>query len=81
MENKKAMTTYQMTTTACFTAVMCVLGPMSIPIGQVPITFTNLVIYLAVFLLGTKFGTLSYGIYLKESNGEAGTVNHVDLAV
>ena len=63
MENKKKMTTYQMTTTACFTAVMCVLGPMSIPIGQVPITFTNLVIYLAVFLLGTKFGTLSYGIY------------------
>lgn len=63
MESKKKMTTYQMTTTACFTAVMCVLGPMSIPIGQVPISFTNLVIYLAVFLLGTKFGTLSYGIY------------------
>lgn len=37
---------------------------MSIPIGAIPISFTNFVIYLTVYLLGTKLGTLSYLIYL-----------------
>jgi len=60
--NKK-LTTYQMAVCALMAAVMCILGPMSIPIGPVPISLTMLAIYLAVFLLGTKFGTLSYGIY------------------
>ncbi len=46
------------------TAVMCILGPMSIPIGEVPVTLTNLVIYLAVFLLGTRLGTISCIVYL-----------------
>lgn len=57
-------TTYQLCVTGLMAAVMCVLGPMSIPIGQVPISFTNLVIYLAVFLLGTRLGTVSYIVYL-----------------
>ena len=41
-----------------------VLGPMSIPIGAVPISFTNLVIYLTVYLLGAKKGCISYLIYM-----------------
>lgn len=55
---------YQLTTCALMAALMCVLGPMSIPIGPVPISFTNLVIYLAVYLLGTKGATISYIVYL-----------------
>ena len=49
---------------ALMTAVTCVLGPLSIPIGPVPISFTNLAIYLTVILLGLKMGTVSYLIYL-----------------
>lgn len=61
--NKK-ITTYQLSVTALMAAVMCILGPLSVPIGPVPISLTNLVIYLSVILLGTKFGTLSYLVYL-----------------
>ena len=63
MEGKK-LSIYQLCMMAMMAALMCILGPMSIPIGQVPITFTNLVIYLAVFLLGTKMGTISCLVYL-----------------
>lgn len=62
----KKLTTYQLTLTALMTAVTCILGPMSlvIPVSPVPISFTNLVIYLTVMILGTKLGTISYLIYL-----------------
>lgn len=50
--------------TAVMTAVTCVLAPMSIPIGPVPISFTNLAIYLSLYLLGWKMGTVSYLMYL-----------------
>lgn len=63
MEDKK-ITTYQMAVTALMAAVMCVLGPLSVPIGAVPISLSNLVISLSVWLLGAKFGTLSVAIYL-----------------
>lgn len=53
-----------MTMCAIMAALMCILGPMSIPIGAVPISFTNLVIYLAVYLLGAKMGCISYLIYM-----------------
>jgi len=60
----KKTTTYQLIVTALFAAIMCIAGPLSVPIGPVPISLTNLVIYVAVFLLGTKTGTLSFIIYL-----------------
>ncbi len=45
-------------------AVMCVLGPMSIPIGAVPVSFTNFVVCLAVCLLGWKWSCVSVAVYL-----------------
>ena len=56
--------TYLMTTAALMTAVTCVLAPMSIPIGPVPISFTNLAIYISLYLLGWKWGTVSYLVYV-----------------
>ena len=56
--------TYLMTTAALMTAVTCVLAPMSIPIGPVPITLTNLAIYISLYLLGWKWGTVSYLVYM-----------------
>ena len=47
-------------------AVTCIMGPLSIPLpfSPVPISLTNLAIYLTIYVLGMKKGTLSYIIYL-----------------
>lgn len=48
------------------TAVTCILAPLSIPMpfSPIPISFTNLVIYFSIYLLGGKLATVSYIIYL-----------------
>ena len=45
-------------------AVLCVVGPWTIPIGPVPISLVTLVISLAVYLLGAKLSTASVLVYL-----------------
>ena len=55
---------YQMVSIGVMTAILCILGPLSIPIGVVPIAFTNLAIYVTLYTLGMKKGTLSLIIYL-----------------
>ena len=42
-------TIQQIAMIAVMTAVTCVLAPLSIPIGPVPISLTNLVIYFSLF--------------------------------
>ncbi len=49
---------------ALMAAVMCILGPMSIPIGIIPVSLTPLAVFLSVYILGTKRGTISCLIYL-----------------
>ena len=63
---KPFFSTQKLTLTAVMTAGICVLGPFSIPLpfSPVPLTFTNLAIYISVFVLGMKSGTISYIIYL-----------------
>ena len=55
-----------LTLIALMAALTCILGPMSItlPFTPVPISFTNLVIYFAVMVIGMKRGTISYLVYL-----------------
>ena len=60
----RSIQTYAMVSTALMTAVTCILAPLSVPIGPVPISFTNLAIYLSLYLLDWKRGTLSYFLYL-----------------
>ena len=65
MEQKKTKTNVrEMALIAVMAAVTCVLGPLSVPIGVVPISFTNLAVYLAIYVLGCKRGTVSYIVYL-----------------
>lgn len=66
MENimKNKTTVYTLTTCALFAALMCIAGPLSVPIGPIPVSLTNLVIYLAIYLLATKGTTVSYIVYL-----------------
>jgi len=66
LPKKRNSTTLQLTLTGVMTAVICILGPLSIPLpfSPVPISFTNLAIYFTVFVLGMKLGTISYLVYL-----------------
>ena len=65
MEQKNVRTNIrEMSLIAVMAAVICVLGPLSVPIGVIPISFTNLAVYLAIYVLGCKPGTLSYVVYL-----------------
>lgn len=58
--------TFNLALIAVMTAVICILGPLSItiPVSPVPISFTNLAIYLTVYVLGAKKSTISYLVYL-----------------
>lgn len=62
--SEKKSSVHTLVIIAFMAAVTCILGPLSIPIGPVPISFTNLAVYLAVIILGWKWGTVSYVVYL-----------------
>jgi len=64
MEKTQKINTRQLTLIGVMAAVTCILGPLSLPIGVVPISLTNLAIYFAIYALGGKRGTLSYIVYL-----------------
>lgn len=63
MRNTK---TANLTMIGLMTAVLCIMGPLSlvIPISPVPISLTNFAICLTVILLGMKRGTLVTLVYL-----------------
>ena len=45
-------TTYTLVAIALMTAVICVLAPLSLPIGPVPISMATLVLFLSIYVLG-----------------------------
>ena len=51
-------------TCALMAAIICIFAPMSVPIGPVPISLTNLVLYFCIFIIGTKGTTISFLVYL-----------------
>ena len=66
LKTEEKNTTKRMVTVALTTAVTCILAPLSIPIpvSPVPITLTNLVLFISVFILNWKDALLSYVVYL-----------------
>lgn len=60
MNNK----TLSITVTALMTAVLCILGPNSLPIGPVPVSLTNLAIYFILYILDTKRAAIAYLLYM-----------------
>lgn len=60
----KSSKTFNLILTSLFAALMCVLGPLTIPIGPIPISFCNLVIMLSAYILGPIWGTASVVIYI-----------------
>ncbi len=61
---KPGFSTRQLAVIGVMTAVTCILAPFSLPIGPVPISLTNLAIYFSLYVLGTKYGCVSYLVYL-----------------
>jgi len=63
---QQTMKIQDLTWIALMAALTCILGPMSIalPFTPVPISFTNLVIYFSIMVIGMKRGTISYLVYL-----------------
>ena len=53
-----------MATIAVMTAVTCIFGPLSLPIGPVPISLTPLCVFLSIYVLGMKKGTIAVCLYL-----------------
>ena len=64
MQTKVEHSIYTLAMIAVMTAVTCILAPLSISIGPIPISLTNLAIYFALYLLGWKKGTVSYLVYI-----------------
>lgn len=62
---KAAFTTRQLALTGLMTAVICILGPISIaiPISPVPVSLGMLGIYFVLCVLGRRLGTISVVIY------------------
>ena len=54
----------RMAQAALMAAVTCVLAPLAIPIGPVPISLTTLAVYFSLYLLGGRWGTVSCLVYV-----------------
>ena len=54
----------KMTFTALITALLCVLGPAIIPIEPIPFSLQVFAVFLAVYILGAKQGTIAVILYL-----------------
>lgn len=63
MKNKKH-SIFRMTVCALMAALICIFAPMSVPIGPVPVSLTNLVLYFCIFIIGTGGTVVSYIVYL-----------------
>lgn len=58
------MKTKDLTRIALMTAVLCILAPISIPIGPVPLTLSTFILYLTAYLLSPKQALASTALYL-----------------
>lgn len=58
------MKTKDMTVTAVMAALICVAGPLTIPVGPVPLSLATFAVYLAGSVLGRKKGVMAVGLYL-----------------
>ena len=62
--SKSLLTTRELALIGLMTAVTCIISPMAlpIPISPVPVTFGNLALFLAVYVLGMKNGFISLSL-------------------
>ncbi len=58
------ITVYELVLVSLFSAIFAILGPMTLPIGPVPVTLINFALYISIYALGKKLSTISLLIYL-----------------
>ena len=58
------MTTRQLTLTAMLTALLCILGPLTLPLGPVPLSLTTAALMGMALLLGPARAALCCTVYL-----------------
>ena len=58
------MKTQDITLIAVMTAFLCVAGPLTIPVGPIPLSLATFAVYLAGAVLGWKRGTAAVALYL-----------------
>lgn len=58
------MRTEEMCRTALMAALICIFGPLTVPVGPVPLSMATLAVYLAGALLGANQGAAAVGLYL-----------------
>ena len=58
------MTTRQLTIIAMLTALLCILGPVTLPLGMVPLSLTTGVLMFMALLLGGARATMCCAVYL-----------------
>lgn len=63
-ERRKPMPVRQMTLTALMTALMCLIGPLTLPLGAVPLSLTSAALMLAAMLLGPRRACMACLVYL-----------------
>ena len=56
--------TKNMALTAVMAALICAAGPLTIPVGPIPLTLANFMIFLSGAVLGAKQGAIATAIYL-----------------
>lgn len=49
---------------ALFAAILCVLAPITLPIGPIPLSLATFIIYLAAALLGWRLGAVAVLVYI-----------------
>ena len=58
------MSTRTLTLIAVLTAMLCILGPVTLPLGPVPLSLTTGLLMLMALLLGPRSALLCCGLYL-----------------
>lgn len=63
-EKRSAFTVREMVFTAICAALICVLAPISVPAGAIPVSLGTFAIYFSAALLGGKRGTAAVIVYI-----------------
>jgi len=58
------MKTRDMVLTGVMAALLCIAGPLSIPVGPIPLSLASFAVYLAGAVLGWKRGVAAVALYL-----------------
>lgn len=60
----RTYSTYQMAAIAIMAALLCVICPITIPIGPIPLSFSSLVLFFALYLLGKRESVICCIVYI-----------------